>query len=75
MAVQPVEWGSPEILEQNRQNLLKEYRRKLREYETRYEMSSAEAEEALSSGRLRETAEVCDWMIAHQLYRSLQNGR
>ena len=75
MAVEHVTWESPELLQQNRGNLLRECRRKLRGYETRYELSSANAEKVLSTGGLQETAEVCDWIIAHHLCLSLTHER
>jgi hypothetical protein len=72
MAVQHFSW-EPELLAQNQRKLRHEYERKLREYESRYELSSANAEKALASGSLHETAEVCDWMIAYHFYQSLQS--
>ena len=73
MSVQQAVWDTSELLEQNRQRLLKELRREIREYEARYELSSDRVEKELEAGRLRETGEICDWLIAAEMYRALQN--
>ena len=61
-----------ELLEQNRQRLLRELRSKARQYEARHELRSTELEAALASGRLHDTAEVCDWVIAVHTIRALE---
>ena len=38
----------------------------VRTYEERYELGSADLEQALRSGEIRETAEIADWVIAHR---------
>jgi hypothetical protein len=38
----------------------------VRTYEERYELESADLEQALRSGEIRETAEIADWVIAHR---------
>jgi len=75
MATISAEWPPKEELEQNRAHLLRELEQKLRRYEVRYELSSDRLEAELEAGRLRETAEICDWFIALQSYRSLKNDR
>ena len=67
--------GDAALLEQNRERLLKELRHKIRRYEARFELSSERLEAEVASGRLRETAEICEWLIAFETYRTLGNGR
>lgn len=74
MAVQHVAWDNQALLAQNKERLLKDLRRRLRAFEGRFELSSERVEEELASGRLRETAEVCDWVIALRTYRALVNA-
>lgn len=74
-AVQNTAWGNAELLEENRERLTRECTQKLHEYEMRYELASGHVESEMAQGRLRETAEVCDWVMTYHLYRSLQNGR
>lgn len=38
----------------------------VRAYEERYELASADLEQALRSGVIRETAEIADWVIAYR---------
>lgn len=64
-------WDNAELLEQNRQRLLKELRALMWGYEARYELGSDWVEAELAAGRLRETAEVCDWVISLHAYRTL----
>lgn len=75
MTVQPLDWNSVDLLEQNRQRLLRELNQELRQYEARYELSSNRVEAALVSGQLRDTAEVCDWIVALRTFQTLTNGR
>jgi len=58
-----------------RRRMVRATLRKMRRYEARYELTSDRVEAEMSAGRLRETAEVCDWVIAYHSYLSLQNGR
>ena len=39
---------------------------KVRAFEERYELPSAELRQALRTGAIRETAEVAEWVVAHQ---------
>lgn len=73
MAVEKLAWSNDMLLQQNADRLLQELRDKMRRYEARYEIASGRIEEELASGRLRETAEVCDWLIAFRTYRRLQD--
>jgi len=63
------------VLEFNKIQLLSQLNKLLREYETRYELKSEHLEAELTSGRMRETAEVCNWLIAFHTYKRLENGR
>lgn len=38
----------------------------VRAYEARYELESADLEQALRAGVIRETAEIADWVIAYR---------
>ena len=38
----------------------------VRTFEERYELKSADLEQALRAGVIRETAEIADWVIAHK---------
>lgn len=65
-------WPAPEVLEENRQRLLREMQEAMRRYELRYELRSDDLEHALTTGRIRETWEVCEWLFAIHTYRALQ---
>lgn len=67
-------WDDPVRLQANREALVRQLRSRLWTYEARYELRSADLEEALTSGRLHETAEVCAWVIAYQTYRALTHA-
>ena len=73
MSIEQMAWGSAELLEQNRRRRLKELRREIQQYEARYELSSDLLEKELEAGRLRETAEVCNWLIALETYQALDH--
>ncbi len=70
VAVRP-ERDNTTLLEGNRQQLLRHYRQQLRSYETRYELPSTRVVEELQAGRLRETADVCDWVMVIQAQQML----
>ena len=74
MAVHQSTWPSAEELEANRPRLLEELRRELNQYETRYELRSERVEEELKAGRLRETSEICDWVITYHFYQAVLRG-
>jgi hypothetical protein len=44
-------------------------------FETRYELPSAEVERAVDEGRIRETAEVAEWIIAMRALRRIERER
>ncbi|MBI2320944.1 MAG: hypothetical protein HYU88_02320 [Chloroflexi bacterium] len=74
MAIPETRWSQNEPLEANRQRLLKELRRRICDYEARYELRSDQVRKELKAGRLRETAEICDWVISIEAYQALQDG-
>lgn len=55
-----IAWDMPEVLEHNRQRRLAGVTRALRDFEHRYEVASEALDEALATGRLTETDDVCD---------------
>jgi predicted transcriptional regulator len=59
------------MLEENRRRLVADLRPILAAYETRYEIPSDRIAEELEAGRLRDTEDVCDWVIAWETYRAL----
>ncbi|MFN0070771.1 MAG: hypothetical protein ACKVVP_04690 [Chloroflexota bacterium] len=71
MAVEHSVWGDAELLQANRLQLRRNLKRKLRRYECQFEFSSDRVESELAGGRLRETADVCDWVIALRTLRTL----
>ena len=68
-------WADPETLAHNRHHLREKLQRQLRDYERRYEIRSDRVRVELEAGRLRETAEVCDWLLKFQTWQALENGR
>ena len=64
---------SPELRDQMRRQTIEEYRHRLREFEQRYELASERAEEEMARGRLRDTAETCEWVITYHAYLMLRN--
>ena len=50
------------------------YRRSIRTYEQRYETSSVEMLSKVSSGEVRETAEILKWMQAYHALQSLEDA-
>lgn len=44
---------------------------KVRAFEERYELRSADLEPALRTGSIRETAEIAEWVVAHRTLMSL----
>ena len=72
MAVKDIAWTNRELLLQNRERMTKELHAKVRGFEARYEMSSVQMEAALVRGDVRETAEICEWVIALHTLRALE---
>lgn len=64
-------WDNPELLQQNRVHLIHHLQRKIRGYEAQYELASGQVETELQRGRIRDTADVCDWVIAFRTLRAL----
>jgi hypothetical protein len=62
------------VLSENRRQLLAELRPLIAAYETRYEIASADLPHALESGLVRDTEDVCDWVIAWETYVALTAG-
>ena len=65
-----IEWPSQSVLEANKQILLSQLHKNLREYEARYELPSKMLEAELAAGKIKETHEVCNWLMDyHTLLR------
>ena len=73
MTIGETTWTSGELLERNRDRLIKELRRKVHSYEAQYETSSGQVEAQLANGQLRDTAEICDWVIAFHTLSALED--
>lgn len=73
MAVQRLTWSNAVLLQQNSDRLLRELRDTMRRFEARYEIASSRVEDEVAAGRLRETAEICEWLIALRTHRLLQD--
>ena len=73
MAVEHLSWDNAQLLQKNTERLLRDLKEKMRNCEARYEIASSRVEEEVAAGRLRETAEVCEWLIAIRTYRLLQD--
>ncbi len=68
-------WPTDEVLKANRYRLMGELEKRLRQYEARYELKSEQLDGELQAGRIRDTAEICEWVIAYHTYSILQYGR
>ena len=62
------------VSEVSPRHLANKLERRMRQYEARYELRSDQVEAELQAGRLRDTAEICDWVIAYHTYQRVQNG-
>ncbi len=62
-------------LEANSRALQARLTHQMRVLEARYELSSAEVERAVDEGRIRETAEVAEWIIALRALRRIDGER
>ena len=62
------------VLDDNHRRLVPELRARLRAYEARYEIRSESLRDALADGRLRDTEDVCDWVVAWEAYRAATAG-
>lgn len=75
MTTKHAPWGDPDTLVHNRHRLREQLRRQLQDYERRYELRSDRVRAELESGRLRETAEICTWLLKYQTWQALEHGR
>ena len=71
MVVEHSAWPSPDELERNREALTERLQGVIRAYEARFCLPSDRVAEDLTTGRLRETAEVADWLMTLKAYRTL----
>jgi hypothetical protein len=60
------------LFAENRARLVAELTPRLRDYESRYELASTDLEAALADGRIRDTEDICDWVIAWETLRALK---
>ena len=75
MAIGHLSWDNRQVLEQNRLRLLKECHARMRGFESRYELRSDQVEAELEAGRLRETHEICEWLMDIHTVRRLTRDR
>lgn len=75
MTVEYDTWSNPGLLEENRKRIVRAALQKMRRYEARYELLSSSVEEEMNAGRLVETAEICDWLIAYHRYLMVEGRR
>ena len=71
MAVQTQPSLRTEVRKVSREQLAREIQQRLRHWENLYELPSTRLVKAVESGQLRETKDVCDWLIEWELYRDL----
>jgi hypothetical protein len=64
-------WNAEDVLTANRNRLIKQLRQSLCAYEARYELPSEKVHDELVAGRIRETAEVCSWLVDWETYQAL----
>lgn len=62
------------VLEDNQRRLVVSLGARLRAFEARYELQSASVRDALADGRLRDTEDVCEWVVAWEAYRAATAG-
>jgi hypothetical protein len=75
VVAQRVTWPSAEELEANRRNLIRRLQATIADYETRHGIRSDQLRAELTAGRIRETAEIADWLISFKTLRKLQHER
>jgi len=73
--LKPTPDPSPTELAEARAALEARLLTEIREFENRYELPSADLDEALDRGLIRETAEVAQWVIAYRTLRGLSDER
>jgi len=64
--------GRPLTSGQRERDVVRTLRRRLNRFEARYEMRSQDVEAELVAGRLRETAEIAQWMVIWSAYTRLR---
>jgi len=62
------------VLEDNQRRLVASLRARLQSFEARYELRSESVRDALTDGRLRDTEDVCDWVVAWEAYCAATAG-
>jgi hypothetical protein len=67
-------WPEQSQLEENERYLIRELRERITAYESRHGVASENLQTEVRSGRLLETADICDWLIDWELLRSLEDG-
>lgn len=67
--------ADPVSLERDRQRLVADLLPRLRKYEARYELPSHRLPDELRAGRIRETGEICRWLILWEAYSVAVRGR
>ena len=75
MVAQRATWPSAEELEANRQELIRQLQATIHDYEIRHGVPSEKLPAELAAGRIRETAEIADWLISLNALRKLRNER
>lgn len=61
------------VLEENLHRLIRDYERRVLGFEARYKIESADLAVELAAGRLRETADVAEWVIAWRTLEALRS--
>ena len=69
------DWPSDKQLKENSRNLKAKLKRKISIYERRYEIESDKIEDAFKSGKIKDTAEICDWAISYDVLKRITNGK
>jgi hypothetical protein len=75
MVTDRLAWGTAEDRKRDAERLRRDLARALRAYECRFELSSDRLESELAAGRLRETADVSEWVVTLRAFRALTSGR
>ncbi len=68
-------WPSQKELRKNRRRLERELKKKIAQYEVRYERKSENLESDFRAGKIKDTAEICDWAIIYETLKRISNAR
>jgi hypothetical protein len=68
------EWPTPSELETNEARLASQLRNDIKRYEARFGLDSCHLQDALASGEIMETADVCRWLVALETLQALESG-